>query len=91
MFKQLKGNEGTREQLKKNYRILSEKIVEMLKQKLEIGETKENCEEIQKPVEEELIFSDLKLLPLLYCDTGGRFSLHSDEFVVLPLYHYNYI
>lgn len=34
MYKQSKGSEGTREQLKKNYKILSEKIVKSLEGKV---------------------------------------------------------
>lgn len=42
-------------------------------------------------MEEELIFTDMKILPLLYESIEGRFSLYSDEFVVLPYESFYYV
>ena len=78
MHKKLKGHEGSRDQLKKHYRLLSQQIIETLEEKTSEVDLKENAEL------DELIFTDHKVFPLLCTPVESRYSIFSDEFLVLP-------
>lgn len=84
MHKKLKGHEASRDQLKKCYKVLSVHILDSLDRKLRrlTSELKENQE--SGPVDE-LIITDHKPVPFIYGVYESRYSLHADEFAVLPL------